>query len=139
LTILALVDEVNSIAEIGATIAEDPSKIRDHLAVLRDDGLVALHREGGEDVYSLTGRGRRVLELVRWLVYVPSSPEEPPAATPIDPDILDDVGGFVDDPEAWFRRPNANFDGRRPIDLLGTPDERALRDLIKAAKLGMFS
>ncbi len=61
------------------------------------------------------------------------------AAASIDPTLLDDVAGFVDDPERWFRMPNAEFEWRRPIDLLGTPDETRLRDSIEAAKLGMFS
>jgi hypothetical protein len=60
-------------------------------------------------------------------------------ASPIDPTLLYDVGGFVDDPEAWFLTPNPEFEGRRPVDLLGTEDEVRLRNRIGAAKLGMFS
>jgi Protein of unknown function (DUF2384) len=58
---------------------------------------------------------------------------------PIDPAMLKDIGGFVDDPEAWFHRPNGEFEGRAPIELLGTPDEARLRNRIEMAKLGMFS
>ena len=117
----------------------DPSTIPAHLAILRDAGLISSRREGGHGADSLTDRGQRVLELVRWLVYTPTSSEAPAVATPIDPGLLDDLGGLIEDPEAWFRRPNAAFDGRRPIELLGTADERILRDRIAAAKLGMFS
>ena len=60
-------------------------------------------------------------------------------STPIERELLEDVRGFVDDPEEWFRTPNAAFEGRRPIELLGTPDESRLRNRIEAAKLGMFS
>jgi hypothetical protein len=45
----------------------------------------------------------------------------------------------VDDPEGWFRTPDAVFDGGRPIELLGTSDEPRLWDRIEAAKLGIFS
>ena len=124
---------------IGASVEEGLSAIRGHLATLRDDGLVSLRRTGGRDAYSLTDRGRRVLELVRWLVYVQPAPQETSAAIPIDPELLADVGGFVHDPAAWFRTPNVVFEGRRPVELLGTPDEQELRDRIEAAKLGMFS
>jgi hypothetical protein len=57
----------------------------------------------------------------------------------IDPSLLNDVGGFVNDPEAWFYTPNEAFEGRRPVGLLGTADEPRLRNRIEAAKLGMFS
>ena len=139
LTILALADEASRISEIAASISEDPSKVSGHLATLRNDGLVALGRRGEQDLYSLTDRGRKVLELVRWLVYVEQPREEAPLHIPIDPALLADVGGIVDDPEAWFRTPNVVFEGRRPIELLGTPDEQRLKDRVEAAKLGMFS
>jgi uncharacterized protein (DUF2384 family) len=57
----------------------------------------------------------------------------------IDSSLLQDVGGFVDDPEKWFRTSNVEFEGRRPVDLLGTSDEPRLRNRIEAAKLGLFS
>jgi uncharacterized protein (DUF2384 family) len=60
-------------------------------------------------------------------------------SAPIDAKLLEDVAGFVDAPEEWFRTPNAAFEGRRPIELLGTADEPRLRNRIAAAKLGMFS
>ena len=57
----------------------------------------------------------------------------------IDPELLDDVRGFVDDPQAWFETPNIEFEGRKPIDLLGTDDELWLRNRIMGANFGMFS
>jgi hypothetical protein len=65
-------------------------------------------------------------------------PEVDPRPT-IDPVLLNDVGGFVDDPEAWFHRPNGEFEGRAPIELLGTPDEARLRNRIEMTKQGLFS
>jgi Protein of unknown function (DUF2384) len=58
---------------------------------------------------------------------------------PIDPAILDDVSGFVDDAEDWFYLPNPAFEGRKPVELLGTAEEPRLRNRIEAAKLGLFS
>ncbi len=72
---------------------------------------------------------------------VRDSKVEKPEAAPrpaIDPALLEDVGWFVDDPEAWFRRPNREFGYMAPIDMLGTPDEAMLRNCIQASKYGQF-
>jgi uncharacterized protein (DUF2384 family) len=50
--------------------------------------------------------------------------------------LIDEV---VPEPEAWKHTPNPVLGGRRPIDLLHTPQERILRDLLRAAKHGMAS
>jgi hypothetical protein len=88
----------------------------------------------------LTKQGQQAVDLV-WETEPMKHPRKHPAPTivPIDSGLLEDVEGFVDDPEAWFRRPNAEFQGRRPVDLLGTSDEPRLRNRIEAAKLGMFA
>ena len=66
-----------------------------------------------------------------------------PASVPrpvIDPALLKDVGDFLDDPEAWFHTPNGEFEGRMPIELLGTPEEaRSSGTASRRAKLGLFS
>jgi hypothetical protein len=67
----------------------------------------------------------------------PAKPEADPRPV-IDPALLEDVGWFLDDPEAWFYRPNHEFEGRAPIELLGTPDEAMLRNCIQATKYGQF-
>ena len=67
-----------------------------------------------------------------------SQVRRPPATVLIDRELLRDVGGFIDDAETWFRTPNPEFEGRQPIELLGTADEPRLRNRIAAAKLGMF-
>lgn len=72
----------------------------------------------------------------------PASRPAKPSVTPrkaIDPALIKDVGGFVNDPRAWFLTPNGEFEGRKPIELLGTPDEERLRNRIEASKLGLFS
>jgi hypothetical protein len=45
----------------------------------------------------------------------------------------------VPDAEVWKQTPNAVLGGKRPIDLLHTPQELVLRDLLRAAKHGMMS
>jgi hypothetical protein len=57
----------------------------------------------------------------------------------IDPALLEDVEGLVDDAEAWFHTPNPVFEGRKPIELIGTLEEARLRNRIEMAKHGMFS
>lgn len=79
---------------------------------------------------------REVMPILDRLPHDPVSPSE---LEKIDRALIEDVRGFVDDPIGWFRTPNDAFEGRRPIELLGTDDESRLRNRIEAAKLGMFS
>lgn len=41
------------------------------------------------------------------------------------------------DPEGWLHTPNEALGGESPINLIGTPEEQRLRDLIRAIKHGM--
>ncbi len=59
--------------------------------------------------------------------------------TAIDPGLLEEVGHFLEDAEGWFQTPNAIFEGRAPLDLLGTAEESRIKERIEAAKFGMFS
>ncbi len=92
LRILALTDEESSVARIAAAGAQDESTVRDHLAVLRSDGLVSLRRQGKQDLYALTDRGRRVLEVVRWLVYVEQPPDRSASDHPDRPGFAQRCG-----------------------------------------------
>ncbi len=60
-----------------------------------------------------------------------------------DPDETVDldklISEVVPDPDTWKVTPNPVLGGRRPIDLLNSPQEQALRDLVRAAKQGMVS
>jgi Protein of unknown function (DUF2384) len=49
------------------------------------------------------------------------------------------IAEVVPDADTWKQTPNAVLGGKRPIDLIGTPQERVLRDLLRAAKHGMMS
>jgi hypothetical protein len=60
-----------------------------------------------------------------------------------DPDETADlerlISEVVPDAETWKQTPNPVLGGKRPIDLLHTPQEQVLRDLLRAAKHGMMS
>jgi len=138
--LLTLAEGGRSAGELGAAIEQSQSAISHHLALLRHGEFVSPRRQGKQHLYSLTDRGRWMVNLVRTLVDGEQTQGRAvPMTIPIDRSLLEDVAGFVDDPEQWFRTPNAEFEWRRPIELLGTPDEPRLRDRIEAAKLGMFS
>ena len=138
--LLTLANGDHSVTEIGSIIAQGLSGTSHHLALLRHTGFIAARRQGKQNRYSLTDRGRWIADFVRTLLPGEKSRAgSAPTTQPIDPALLEDVAGFVDDPEGWFRTANPEFEGRRPIDLLGTVDEARLRHRIDAAKLGMFS
>ena len=42
------------------------------------------------------------------------------------------------DPEGWLDAPNPRLNGRRPIDLIGTKDERHVKNMLEAFKYGLF-
>jgi DNA-binding transcriptional ArsR family regulator len=130
--LMLLQERERSVAELCVDLgSQSQPAVSHHLALLRHSRLIEPRRLGQYNVYSLTESGNQVAIMVRDLVS--SRP------TPIDPELLKDVGGFVDDAEAWFRTPNPELEGRKPIDLIGTAEERRLRYRIEAAKFGMFS
>ncbi len=59
-----------------------------------------------------------------------------------DPDETTDlaqlIADVVPDAETWQQTPNAALGGKRPIDLINTPQEQVLRDMLRAAKHGMM-
>lgn len=126
--ILTLADRECGVGALLTAIGQSQPAVSNHLALLRDRKLIHARREGNQNIYSLTEFGRRIASCLDKLI----SPT-------IDSSLLQDVGGFVDDPEKWFRTSNAEFEGRRPVDLLCTTDEPRLRNRIEAAKLGLFS
>jgi DNA-binding transcriptional ArsR family regulator len=156
--VFTLLEGELGVGALSTALRQSQPAIVHHLASLRHLGIVKPRRQGKNNFYSLTDVGLRIARVLRALVSQPppvlkkpnfTTPGAPsglgspaptsPRHTSIDPALLDDVEGFVDDPEAWFHTPNPAFEGRRPIDLLGTADEARLRNRIGAAKLGMFS
>jgi Protein of unknown function (DUF2384) len=71
----------------------------------------------------------------------PSKSSKPPVdpLPAIDPSLLTEVEQFLDDADGWFRTPNMTFEGRAPIELLGTPEESRIRERIEAAKYGLYT
>ena len=49
------------------------------------------------------------------------------------------VRELVADPDRWLDRKNDQLGGEKPRDLLGTPREPVLRNLLEAVKYGSFS
>ncbi|WP_435011505.1 MbcA/ParS/Xre antitoxin family protein [Tundrisphaera lichenicola] len=96
--------------------------------------------QGEGQLYRLTQTGRRWLGLATQTKKSGNrSKAESPKLSAIDPSLLDDIMGIVDEPEIWLRMPNVIFEGRAPIELLGTPEEARIREQIDAAKYGMFT
>jgi DNA-binding transcriptional ArsR family regulator len=138
--ILALADGERNVAELVVALEQTRPAISHHLALLRHGSIVSVRREGKHNFYSLEELGRDIVDAAQRLGRYNRAKEPTTTKTvSVDRTLLEDVGGFVDDPECWFNTPNPAFEGRPPIDLLGTADEPRLRNRIEAAKLGMFS
>jgi len=56
-----------------------------------------------------------------------------------EPSVRDLARELIDDPDEWLKAKNDQLGGQRPIDLLGTPQEPVLRNLLEAIKYGSFS
>lgn len=54
-------------------------------------------------------------------------------------DLTHEVAQVVAEPDIWLNTPNEALGGESPINLIGTPQEQRLRDLLRAIKHGMFS
>jgi hypothetical protein len=58
-----------------------------------------------------------------------------------DPDEWSDLGSLIaevfDDADFWLGSPNAALGGRKPLDLIGSPSEKVVRELVRAIKIGM--
>jgi hypothetical protein len=52
-------------------------------------------------------------------------------------DIHQELAQVVKDPDIWLDTQNDQLGGRKPGDLVGTPEEHLIRELIRAAKHGM--
>jgi len=53
-------------------------------------------------------------------------------------EILVLLQAVVDDPERWMSTSSAQFGGRKPQDLVGTPEESKIFDLLHAVDQGLF-
>ena len=53
--------------------------------------------------------------------------------------ILEELQAILKNAEEWLDEPNAQFGGRPPRALIGTPEEHRLRDMIRSVKQGQFA
>jgi len=52
-------------------------------------------------------------------------------------DLHHEVARIVAAPDVWLHTPHTHLGGESPINLIGTPEEQRLRDLLRAIKHGM--
>lgn len=144
--LLTLADGERGVSDLRELLCQSQPAIGHHMAMLRHGGLIQPRRHGRQNLYSLTDRGRSVADGLREIL--PTELARPvrvrharakTKSQSIDRAMLEDVGGFVEDPARWFNTPNPDFEGRKPVELLGTTEEPRLRNRIAAARLGLFS
>jgi DNA-binding transcriptional ArsR family regulator len=148
-----LLDEEQTLAAICNSLHATRPLIAAHVTLLRQGGLLQVQRVGQQNAYSLNARSRAFVRCLNDTYPLTTKTKTPAenirqkrlkaqhtsVVAPIDRSLLKDVGAFVDDPQRWFETPNSEFEGQRPIDMLGTDQERRLRYRINAAKIGAFS
>jgi Protein of unknown function (DUF2384) len=62
------------------------------------------------------------------------APKQAPFLLPFEhEDIRIDVNELLANGDEWMVTPNTKFGGRRPLDLIGTPDESLLRETLRSA------
>ena len=62
-----------------------------------------------------------------------------PAHTNAFPSVEDLVRELIDQPDKWLDTENDQLGGEKPRELVGTPKEPVLRNLLEAIKHGSFS
>jgi len=60
-------------------------------------------------------------------------------AAPPQEALLAELEAIVDNPGLWLDSPNPLFGGRTPAELIGTEDEKLVREWVGSVKHGMFS
>lgn len=54
-------------------------------------------------------------------------------------DIREELANVMADSERWLNTPNPHFGGRKPVDVIGTEEERFIREWIGRVKHGYVS
>jgi DNA-binding transcriptional ArsR family regulator len=137
--LLALADGPKSTGQICERLGLSAPKISHHLAPLRVSTVVDSHREGKETRFELTEPGARLLDSAFGLLDEAAPVPEPKISPSELKKLIRKVGTAIDDPEDWLYTPNPQFEGRRPIDLIGTGDEIRVHLIIGALQQGFFS
>lgn len=137
--LLALCDGKKSTAQICERLGRSQSELSDHLAMLRFSKVVDSSREGSESYYELTAPGTKFVDSILGLLDGSDLSPVPVLDKLALRKLIKKVATVVDDPEDWLSTPNPQFEGRRPIDLIGTKDERRVHIIIEAAQQGCFA
>jgi DNA-binding transcriptional ArsR family regulator len=137
--LLILADGPKSTNQICQRLGQGELEVRHHLALLRASKVVDSSREGKETRYQLTEPGSQFLDSARGL-FEEADPIPDPGINKSElKKLIKKVATVIDDPEDWLNTPNPQFEGRRPIDLIGTDDEIRVHIIIEAAQQGCFS
>jgi DNA-binding transcriptional ArsR family regulator len=136
---MVLADGKKSPSQVRERLGLSLPEIAHHLALLRVYGFIHCHREGKRNHYELTELGESVVDLAQRLLDKAHLPPRPPLTKSDWKKLVKKVGAVVEDPEDWLNTPNPRFEGRRPIDLIGTREERRVHIIIEAAAQGCFS
>jgi ArsR family transcriptional regulator len=137
--LLALADGPKGTGQLSEQLGQGELIINYHLALLRASKVVDSRREGYKALYRLTERGSRFLDSALGLVDGDDAGSEPGISPSELKKLIKKVSTVIDDPEEWLNTPNPQFEGRRPIDLIGTDDEVRVHIIIGAAQQGFFS
>ena len=65
-------------------------------------------------------------------------PKKKPGSIPV-PSVEELVRELIDEPDKWLDTKNEQLGGEKPRELVGTPKETVLRNLLEAIKYGSFS
>jgi DNA-binding transcriptional ArsR family regulator len=137
--LLAMADGQKTVGQICERLGQSAPEVNHHLLILWASKVVDSHREGKETRYELTEPGSRFLDSAFGLLDEADPVPEPAISRSELKKLIKKVGTVVEDPEDWLYTPNPQFEGRRPIDLIGTDDEIRVYIIIEAAQQGFFS
>jgi hypothetical protein len=88
----------------------------------------------------LTEPGSRFLNSALGLLDEGDAGSEPRMSPSELKKLIKKVSTVVPDPEEWLNTPNPQFEGHRPIDLIGTDDDEVrVHIILEAAQQGFFS
>lgn len=137
--LLVLADGPKTVSQICERVGHRQTEINHHLALLRTSKIIESRREGRGTSHELTEQGSRFLDSTFGLLDEADPAPETRISKSELKKLIKKVGSVVGDPEDWLNTPNPQFEGRRPIDLIGTDDEIRVHIIIEAAQQGCFS
>jgi DNA-binding transcriptional ArsR family regulator len=137
--LVSLADGRKSTRQIGEALGRTTLEVNQDLALLQASRVIDSNREGKQTFHQLTEQGSRFLDSTFGLVEE-AGPAPGPAISKAElKKLIKKVSTVIDDPEHWLHSPNPQFEGRRPIDLIGTDDEIRVHIILEAARQGCFS